>query len=299
LRQIDGIKIGGQVWRFQLKLVSAEEACHDYILVLMFHTCSFASWLLLYQNKYKCDRVSSTIESLIIYQKNMNKEKGTLSIVATPIGNISDMTLRAIETLKSVDLIACEDTRVTGNLLKHFEISKPLISYFQHSKIAKIEQLIEELNNGKNIALVSDAGTPGISDPGQYLISQIRDQYPEIKVVPIPGVSAVVAATSVSGLVDKEYYFAGFLPKKKGRETKFKQLNLLDIPIVIYESANRLEKTMEDIRRYLGEDTEVFIAREITKMFEEYWGGKIDDILKDLKNHQIKGEIVLIIKKLS
>lgn len=225
----------------------------------------------------------------------MNKI-GSLFVVATPIGNLSDMTLRAIETLKSVDIVACEDTRVTGNLLKYFDIKKPLVSYFQHSKIAKIEQLIEELNNGKNIALVSDAGTPGISDPGQELISRIKNQEERIKVIPIPGISALVAAVSVSGMVVKDFYFAGFLPKKKGRETKFKQLNLLDIPIVIYESANRLEKTLEDTRRYFGSDVEVFIAREITKMFEEYWSGKIDDIAKDLKNHQIKGEIVLIVR---
>ncbi|MFA6963294.1 MAG: 16S rRNA (cytidine(1402)-2'-O)-methyltransferase [Patescibacteria group bacterium] len=227
-----------------------------------------------------------------------NEKKGTLYIVATPIGNLSDMTLRGLEILKSVDLIACEDTRNTGVLLKHFEISKPLVSYFQHSKIGKIEQLIQELKSGKDIALVSDAGTPGISDPGEYLISQIRDQFPEINVIPIPGVSAVVAAASVSGLIDKEYYFAGFLPKKKGRQTKFKSFSTLDCPIVIYENALRLERTLKDVQTYLGEDTEVFIAREITKMFEEYWGGSVSIVLENLKKHTLKGEIVLIVKRL-
>jgi len=258
---------------------------------------------------------------------------GTLFIVATPIGNLKDITLRAIETLKSVDFVACEDTRVTGRLLKYFEIQKPLISYFQHSKISKIEYIIEQLSAGKSMALVTDAGTPGISDPGQELIYRIRNyelgiknviarneitkqsiggkdcrasQQVEmarndnsIKIIPIPGPSALMAAASVSGMIEKEFYFAGFLPKKKGRETQFKKLISFNVPIIIYESAMRLEKTLEDLKRYFGEDTEVFIAREITKMFEEYWGGKVADVANDLRNHQLKGEIVVVAKKLS
>lgn len=231
--------------------------------------------------------------------ENNHSKPGTLFIVATPIGNLSDITLRAIETLKSVDLIACEDTRVTRVLLDHFEIKKPTISYFQHSQLSKIEYLISELSSGKNIALVTDAGTPGISDPGQELIARIKNYESRIKVVPIPGVSALTAAASVSGMIEKEFYFAGFLPKKKGRMTKFNALNKLDIPIVIYESANRLEKTLGDIKTYFGDKVEVFIAREITKMFEEYWGGNIDEVISDLAKHQMKGEIVLIVNKLS
>ena len=243
-------------------------------------------------------------------------DKGILYIVATPIGNLGDITLRALEVLKSVDFVACEDTRVTGNLLKHFEIKKEMISYFQHSKLSKIEYIIELLLSGKNIALVTDAGTPGISDPGQELIHRIRNyelgmrqitnnqettsgQYSDsnIQIIPIPGASALTAAESVSGMIEKEFYFAGFLPKKKGRQTKFKALSTLGCPIVIYESANRLERTLNDTMTYFGTNVDVFIAREITKMFEEYWGGKIEEIISTLKNHQMKGEIVFIIKK--
>lgn len=234
---------------------------------------------------------------------NSERKSGTLYIVATPIGNMADITLRALEILKSVDLVACEDTRHTGTLLAHFEIKKPLISYFQHSQLSKVETIIAELESGKNIALVTDAGTPGISDPGQVLIARIRelsiinDQFP-INVVPVPGVSAVAAIASVAGNIEKEFYFAGFLPKKKGRQTKFNALKLVDCPIVIYESANRLERTLNDIQAYLGSDTEVFIGREMTKMFEEYWGGTVAEVLTDLKSHQMKGEVALIVKRI-
>lgn len=221
---------------------------------------------------------------------------GILYIVATPIGNLEDITLRALRVLKEVDLIACEDTRVTGNLLKHFEIKKPLICYFQHSKLSKIEYIIDELKNGRNIALVTDAGTPGISDPGQELVSRISNMEYGIKVLPIPGASALAAVASVSGLIEKEFYFAGFLPKKKGRQTQFKAFSKFDCPIIVYESAMRLERTLRDIQTYLGGETEVFIGREMTKMFEEYWGGSVVEVLNNLKDHQIKGECVLMIK---
>lgn len=253
---------------------------------------------------------------------------GTLFVIATPIGNLQDITLRAIEVLKSVDLIACEDTRVTGKLLAHFDIKKPMVSYFQHSKLSKVELIIEKLLNGENIALVTDAGTPGISDPGQELVSRIRQSViarrgatkrsidgedcrasrgggmarndnSKVKIIPIPGPSALGAAASVSGLIEKEFYFAGFLPKKKGRQTKFRQFAKLEMPIVVYESAMRLERTLGDIKDYLGTNTEVFIAREITKMFEEYWGGKISKVLKELDQHTLKGEIALVIKRVT
>jgi 16S rRNA (cytidine1402-2'-O)-methyltransferase len=226
----------------------------------------------------------------------MKNEAGTLFIVATPIGNLEDMTLRAIRVLKEADLIACEDTRVTGKLFAHYEIKNTTISYFQHSRLSKIEHLIEQLKAGKNIALVTDAGTPGISDPGQELIARIQNTDNRIQIVPIPGPSALTAAASVSGMIEKEFYFAGFLPKKKGRQTKFKELSKLNVPIVIYESAMRLEKALGEIKEYFGPDTEVFIAREITKMFEEYWSGTVDEILSDLSSHQLKGEMALIIK---
>lgn len=224
------------------------------------------------------------------------KNIGTLYIVATPIGNLEDITLRALRVLKEVDLIACEDTRVTRKLLEHFDIKNTTISYFQHSKLSKIEYIIDQLISGKNIALVTDAGTPGISDPGQELIARIQNTDNRIQVVPVPGSSALTAAASVSGMIEKEFYFAGFLPKKKGRQTKFKELSKLNVPIAIYESANRLEKTLGEIKIYFGDDTKVFIAREITKMFEEYWSGSVDDIIGDLPSHQLKGEVVLVVK---
>jgi 16S rRNA (cytidine1402-2'-O)-methyltransferase len=233
--------------------------------------------------------------------------KGTLYIVATPIGNLDDITLRAIETLKNVDLVACEDTRVSRVLLDHFGIKKELISLHQHSDDRKLQEIINRLDQGQNIAYISDGGTPGISDPGQALIAQIRNpkseirnnikiQNPNIQIIPIPGASAVTGTVSVSGLVEKEFYFAGFLPKKKGRQTKFIEFAKLEAPIVIYESALRLERTLKDIEKYFGEDTEVFIAREMTKMFEEYWGGRVSDIIKTLGEHKLKGEVTLIVK---
>lgn len=242
-------------------------------------------------------------------------EKGTLYIVATPIGNMGDITKRAIEVISSVDFVACEDTRVAGGLLHQLGIKKELVSIHQHSSDEKIGFIIHELEAGKSIAYISDSGTPGISDPGQKLIAQIRNSNVEIpalptgrrnnieiknsniQIIPIPGASAVTTAISVSGMVEKEFYFAGFLPKKKGRETKFKLLKLLSCSIVIYESAIRLERTLNDIQKHLGGETEVFIAREMTKKFEEYWGGNIVEIIGDLKNHKIKGEFALIIKK--
>lgn len=217
--------------------------------------------------------------------------------MATPIGNLSDITLRALEILKSVDAVVCEDTRVTGKLLSHFEIKKPLISFFQHSQLSKIDYIHNELSAGKNLALVTDAGTPGISDPGQALIHRIQNTDNRIQFVPIPGASALAAIASVSGMIEKEFYFAGFLPKKKGRQTKFKMLQTLDCPIVIYESANRLEKLLGEIELYLGGDVEVVVGREMTKMFEEYWGGNVSDLILDLKSHQLKGEVALIVSQ--
>lgn len=229
-------------------------------------------------------------------------ESGTLYIVATPIGNLSDMTLRAIETLKNVDIIACEDTRVSGTLLKHFEIKKPLLSLHQHSSDFAIENIIKELSNGKDVAYISDNGTPGISDPGQRLVQSVRlkaqNENLKIKIVPIPGPSALTAAISVSGLIEKEFHFIGFLPKKKGRQTQFKELALSNIPFIFYESAFRIEKTLKDIMEYLGENTQVFIGREMTKMFEEYWGGNIVEVISSFGEHKIKGEFVVIVQSI-
>ncbi len=234
-------------------------------------------------------------------------------MVATPIGNLEDITLRALRVLKEVDLIACEDTRVTGKLLAKYEIKNKMLSLHSHSKQNKFDLVLNKLVNGEDVAYVTDAGTPGVSDPGFALIKAIRSCHPEqnegsqdsspavqndISIIPIPGSSAVVSAVSVSDLVNKEFFFAGFLPKKKGRQTKFKELREIQAPIVIYESVLRLERTLRDIEEYLGSDTGVFIAREMTKMFEEYWSGSVEEILADLKNHKLKGEIVLIVRKI-
>lgn len=227
------------------------------------------------------------------------KNAGVLYIVATPIGNLEDITFRAVRILEEVDVVLCEDTRVTHKLLEHYHLETKTISYFQHSKLSKVDSIIKQLEDGLKMALVTDAGTPGISDPGQELISIIREELPEAVIQPVPGPSALTAVTSVSGMIKKEFYFAGFLPKKKGRQTKFRQFAKLEMPIVVYESAMRLERTLGDIKDYLGTNTEVFIAREITKMFEEYWGGKISKVLKELDQHTLKGEIALVIKRVT
>jgi 16S rRNA (cytidine1402-2'-O)-methyltransferase len=224
----------------------------------------------------------------------MTPKQGCLYIVATPIGNLSDITLRAIETLKIVDLIACEDTRQSLKLLNRLSIKKPLISYHQHSKIAKISFIIEKLKAGKKIALITDSGTPAISDPAGLLIAEARIA-DFTNIVPIPGPSALTAAVSVSGMIEKGFYFAGFLPKKKGRQKEIKFLLSLNKPIVIYESAQRVLKTLNDFKILSDSQTRVFISREITKVYEEFIFGNIDEAIKTLSARNLKGEIVLIL----
>lgn len=215
----------------------------------------------------------------------------SLFIISTPIGNLKDITLRALETLKAVDLITCEDTRVTNILLQRYNIKKPLISYHQHSKLIKLNKLIELLREGKNIALVTDAGTPGISDPGSQLISEAIKS--KIEVIAIPGPSAAIAALSVSGFNFNEFLFVGFLPKKKGRQTKLRALGNEQRAIVLYESPYRIIKTLNDLKEYL-EDREVVVCRELTKKFEEIYRGKISEVLPQIKE---KGEFVIVIKE--
>jgi len=225
------------------------------------------------------------------------KNVGVLYIVATPIGNLDDITFRAVKILEEADVVICEDTRVTQKLLSRYHLETKTMSYFQHSQISKVDSILKQLSEGAKMALVTDAGTPGISDPGQELIARIREEDPTIPIIPIPGPSAMAAAISVSGMVEKEFFFAGFLPKKKGRQTKFYELAKMNAPIVIYESSERLSKTLKDLSDYLGSNVEVFIARELTKMYEENWGGKILKVIADLENHTLKGEIVLIVKR--
>ena len=184
---------------------------------------------------------------------------GTLYIVATPIGNLADITLRALETLKKVDLIAAEDTRLTTRLLSRYEIKKPLISYHQHSRLSKIDEIIWELKNGKQVALVSDAGTPGIADPGASLILKALEN--KIEIIPIPGAQAAVTALSVSGFSESKFIFVGFLPKKKGRQTLLTQLSemVFEGVLIFYESPYRINKTLLDLQNYFG-DIEVVVA---------------------------------------
>ena len=225
--------------------------------------------------------------------KKNNNEKGTLYIVATPIGNLEDITIRAIETLKKVDLIAAEDTRHTLGLLNHFNISKPLISYHRHNEETRVNELIEKLRNGDNIALVSDAGTPGISDPGEEIIKNCINE--NIKVIPIPGACAMVNALICSGLDTKEFTFLGFLPlNKKLRKNKLEEIKNSNKTIILYEAPHKLKNTLEDLQNIL-DNRKITIAREITKIYEEFIRGTALEILSNIDN--IKGEIVLIIEK--
>lgn len=218
-----------------------------------------------------------------------------LYIVATPIGNLEDMTLRGIRILKEVNYIFAEDTRVTKKLLNHFEIENTVYRYDEFTKMHQIANIINLLKEGKDIALVTDAGTPCISDPGYELVDEAHKE--GIKVVPIPGASALTASASVAGLSMRRFCFEGFLPKKKGRQTLLKSLTEEERTIVIYESPFRIEKTLRDIEQFIGV-REVVIIREITKIYEEIMRGTTTELIERLAKNPIKGEIVLLIKGL-
>lgn len=223
----------------------------------------------------------------------------TLYIVATPIGNLEDITLRAIRILKEVDLILCEDTRVTKNLLMRYEIDKPTMSYHAQSKLSKVEKIFALLEEGKNLALVSDAGTPTISDPGCMLVSQIREKFGDaIAIIPIPGASAVLSALSVSGFPTSEFLFLGFLPHKKGRETLFKEITASKRTVVFYESPHRIIKTLESLKEHLLPKRRIMIAREITKLYEENILGEPEEILMHftMNPDRLRGEFVVVVE---
>ena len=229
----------------------------------------------------------------------------TLYIVSTPIGNMGDMTYRAIEVLRSVDTILCEDTRVTGKLLKYYEIdnldgSGKLMSYHANSSLTKVDQVIRMLQSGKNLALVSDAGTPTISDPGVLLIQAINHLVPESKIVSVPGASAVVAALSLSGFIGNSFCFKGFVPHKKGRETLFKEIAVCKDIVIIYESPHRILKTLSALSEHLGE-RELCLAREITKLHEQTVRGTATEVRDYFEQHsdKVRGEFVLVIDKLA
>ena len=222
-----------------------------------------------------------------------NQKKGILYIIATPIGNLEDITLRAIRILKEVDLIAAEDTRHTLKLLNHLEISKPLISYHRHNEEIRTEELIKELKTGKNIGLVSDAGTPGICDPGEEIIKKCIEE--SIKVVPIPGACAMINALITSGISTKEFIFLGFLPlNKKSRKEKLEEIKNANKTIILYEAPHKLKSTLNDLSLIL-EDRSVVLARELTKIHEEYIRGTVKELMK--KTDNLKGEMILIIEK--
>ncbi len=219
----------------------------------------------------------------------------TLYIVATPIGNLEDITLRALRILKEVDFILCEDTRVTSHLLARYEIKKPLITYFQHSRISRVEEIIARLGRGENAALVTDAGTPGISDPGGVLIRHIMTAgQQDIKVIPIPGPSAVIAALSISGLPTDKFMFMGFPPHKKGRQTYWKKVAACEETVVFYESPHRIIKALTELQGMLGVRP-VVVCRELTKMFESVYRGTIEDVLQMVQKDPVKGEYVVIV----
>ncbi|MCI9246212.1 MAG: 16S rRNA (cytidine(1402)-2'-O)-methyltransferase [Clostridia bacterium] len=217
--------------------------------------------------------------------------KGTIYLVATPIGNLLDMTFRAIQTLKEVDLIAAEDTRHTLQLLNYFEISKPMISYHRHNEEIKTEELINEVIAGKNIAIVTDAGTPGISDPGEEIVKAAIKE--EIEIVPIPGACALINSLIVSGISTKEFSFYGFLPlNKKNRKETFSKIAKETKTVILYEAPHKLQKTLEDILQAIG-DVPICIVRELTKIHEEKIYGKVSEVIQKYK--EPKGEFVIIL----
>lgn len=219
-----------------------------------------------------------------------------LYIVATPIGNLEDITLRAITVLNQVDLILAEDTRTTRILLDRYNIKKNVISYHQHSKVQKIDQVKKLLKEGKNLALVSDAGTPGINDPGNFLIQEVLKEIPDLKIIPIPGPNAATTALSASGFPADNFVYLGFPPHKKGRQTFFVNVGKIDKTIVFYESKHRIMKALEELKELsqLG-DRQIMIARELTKQFETIYRGTVEEVTLKLKSGNVLGEFVVVI----
>ncbi|MFZ1081951.1 MAG: 16S rRNA (cytidine(1402)-2'-O)-methyltransferase [Candidatus Kryptoniota bacterium] len=218
---------------------------------------------------------------------------GKLFIVATPIGNLSDITLRAVETLKSVDFIAAEDTRTSSVLLKHFGISKPMISFHSHSRINRTMEIVGKISEGATAALITDAGTPGISDPGYLLVRAAIEA--GIEVISIPGATAFVAALSSSGLRTDRFVFEGFLPMKKGRQTKLRQLSSETRTIIFYESPHRIEKTLVQLKENFG-DRRCVVARELTKIHESFYRGTLSQVMNLISASEIRGEFVIIVE---
>lgn len=227
------------------------------------------------------------------------EQRGTLSIVATPIGNLEDITLRALRVLKEADYILSEDTRVTGKLLKHYEITTKTRRYDAHTSERAHAQILEDLEAGKRVALVSDAGTPGVSDPGVLLVSRAHEA--GVRVETIPGASAVTAAFSIAGIVGNQFCFLGFAPQKKGRETFFKNIFLYDVPVIFFESPHRILKTLTSLAALQTEQSTIYrtitVARELTKIHEELVRGSAAEVLAYFTEHpnHVRGEFVVLI----
>ncbi|MBP0002147.1 MAG: 16S rRNA (cytidine(1402)-2'-O)-methyltransferase [Cyanobacteria bacterium SBC] len=221
-------------------------------------------------------------------------EPGTLYVVGTPIGNLEDMTFRAVTTLKTVDVIAAEDTRHTGKLLQHFQISTPQIAYHHHNRSQRIPEILDRLQRGNAIALVTDAGMPGISDPGYELVKACAES--GVSVVPIPGVSASITALSVSGLDSQRFTFEGFLPTKgKERRERLEQLAGDVRTLIFYEAPHRLRETLSDLAAVLGKPRSIVLARELTKRFEEIWRGTLEESIERYREREPKGEYTIVV----
>lgn len=220
-------------------------------------------------------------------------QSATLYLVATPIGNLEDMTLRALRVLRECDVVAAEDTRRTGQLLKHFGISKPLLSYFQFNEARRSEEIIERLRRGEKVALVTDAGSPGISDPGERVVRAARAA--GLRVEPVPGACALVAGLTASGLPTEEFHFGGFLPHKSGqRRNQLEALKVVSGTLVFYESPYRIEKLLGELHAVFPERT-VVLARELTKKFEEFLQGTSAELLEIARKRSLKGEFVVLV----
>lgn len=223
-----------------------------------------------------------------------NPKLGTLFVVSTPIGNLSDMTLRALETLKAVDLIACEDTRHTGRLLSHYQIRKPLISLHDHNERSRTPALVEQLKDGRSIALVCDGGTPLVSDPGWWLVHRALEE--RVPITWIPGATALIGALVLSGLPTDRFVFEGFLPAKPGaRRRRLAALKTETRTMILYESPHRLVKTLHDIREILG-DLPIACARELTKQFEEVRRGQVSELIEYFEQHGPRGELMVVLR---
>jgi len=217
-------------------------------------------------------------------------------VIGTPIGNLEDITYRAVRILGEVDMVLCEDTRVTANLLNKYGIKKPTMSYHSQSKLSKTDKILEMVAEGKTLALVSDAGTPTISDPGSMLVSKIRESFDDVEIIAIPGPSALTSALSISGLPGSEFTFLGFLPHKKGRETLFKEIALSERTVVFYESPHRILKSLESLKKYVGE-RKIVIAREISKIYEQIVSGTPLEVEKYFHDNadKVRGEFVVMV----